>query len=606
MIGMSRLAKETPLMNKKPRLINTMAKAISLSLAATSIPAIAASSYADQIAGSSFGTGANNMSQDQNRNNINVSTQAFAGGVSGQANAQEAVNAASLPSQSVINTTRPYQDINTQDMMFGQQLFRGAFSTTSGSTFNDSYVINPGDNVQVRMWGAYQFASTMTVDPQGNIFLPNIGPVRIAGVQNGNLQNVVKSAVSQIYRSNVGVYASLEQAQPVKVFVTGFVNQPGYYGGLAADSVLSYLDRAGGVDPARGSYIDIQIKRNGQLLQQVNLYDFLLAGKLQPFAFRDGDVITVAPQKKTFAVAGQVQNEYTFEFDVNNLTIGDVLQVANPAANATNVSITRSAGRAQTAEYYSLAEAQNVSVYNGDQMVVTSDRYAGTIAVQVKGAHTGNGAMVVPYGARLKDIVPQLQPSPLAKLTHLTIYRESVATQQKEMINKSLDRLEELTLATQSTTREEAALRQDDATLVKEFVAKARNVKPTGQIVVVPNSWQDIILQQGDIIEVPAETSVITVNGQVRAQGALTFNPDYTVGDYIANSGGFDDNADTKEILVIHQNGANEVVSTAYRIQQGDEIMVLPKVKTKRVEIARGLSQIVYQLAVAAKVILDL
>lgn len=605
MIGMSRSAKETPLMNKKPRLINTMAKAISLSLAATSIPAIAASSYADQIAGSSFGTGANNMSQDQNRNNINVSTQAFAGGVPGQANAQEAVNASSLPSQSVINTTRPYQDINTQDMMFGQQLFRGAFSTTSGSTFNDSYVINPGDNVQVRMWGAYQFASTMTVDPQGNIFLPNIGPVRIAGVQNGNLQNVVKSAVSQIYRSNVGVYASLEQAQPVKVFVTGFVNQPGYYGGLAADSVLSYLDRAGGVDPARGSYIDIQIKRNGQLLQQVNLYDFLLAGKLQPFAFRDGDVITVAPQKKTFAVAGQVQNEYTFEFDVNNLTIGDVLQVASPAANATNVSITRSAGRAQTAEYYSLAEAQNVPVYNGDQMVVTSDRYAGTIAVQVKGAHTGNGAMVVPYGARLKDIVPQLQPSPLAKLTHLTIYRESVATQQKEMINKSLDRLEELTLATQSTTREEAALRQDDATLVKEFVAKARNVKPTGQIVVVPNSWQDIILQQGDIIEVPAETSVITVNGQVRAQGALTFNPDYTVGDYIANSGGFDDNADTKEILVIHQNGANEVVSTAYRIQQGDEIMVLPKVKTKRVEIARGLSQIVYQLAVAAKVILD-
>ncbi len=594
-------------MNMKPRPIVMMIKVISLTMAATSIPALAATSYAEQMAGSSFGTSANSgNSQDQNRSNVNVATQAFAGGVPGQATTQEAVDAANLPSQSVINTTRPYQDINTQELMFGEQLFRGAFSTTSGSTFNDSYVINPGDNVQVRMWGAYQFASTMTVDPQGNIFLPNVGPVKVAGVQNGNLQNVVKTAVSRIYRSNVGVYAALEQAQPVKVFVTGFVNQPGYYGGLAADSVLSYLDRAGGVDSARGSYIDIQIKRNGQLLQQVNLYDFLLAGKLQPFAFRDGDVITVAPQSKTFEVGGQVQNEYTFEFDVDDLTIGDVLQVANPAANATNVSITRSAGRAQTAEYYTLSEAQNVAVYNGDRMIVTSDRYAGTIAVQVKGAHTGNGAMVVPYGARLKDIVPQLQPGPLAKLTDLTIYRQSVAEQQKRMINKSLDRLEELTLATQSTTREEAALRQDDANLVKQFVAKARNVQPTGQVVVLPNSWQDIILQQGDIIEVPAQTSVITVNGQVRAQGALTFNPDYTVSDYIANSGGFDDNADTKEILIIHQNGANEVVNTAYRIQQGDEIMVLPKVKTKRVEITRGISQIVYQLAVAAKVILDI
>lgn len=53
------------------------------------------------------------------------------------------------------------------------------------------------------MWGAYQYAATMTVDPQGNIFLPNIGPVRVSGVQNGSLQNVVKSAVSRIYRSNV-------------------------------------------------------------------------------------------------------------------------------------------------------------------------------------------------------------------------------------------------------------------------------------------------------------------------------------------------------------------------------------------------------------------
>ena len=578
-------------MNTKPRSIVMM---ISLAMAATSLPVMAADSVANQIAGSSFGT---------SNNTINASTQAFSGSVPAQATMQEAVNAASLPSQSVINTTRPYQDINTQDMMFGEQLFRGAFSTTSGSTFNDSYVINPGDNVQVRMWGAYQYAATTTVDPQGNIFLPNVGPVRISGVQNGNLQNVVKSAVSRIYRSNVGVYASLEQAQPVKVFVTGFVKQPGYYGGLAADSVLSYLDRAGGVDPTRGSYIDIQIKRNGQMLQQVNLYDFLLAGKLQSFSFRDGDVITVSPQKKTFAVSGQVQNEYTFEFDVNDLTVGDVLQVASPAANATNVSITRSAGRAQTAEYYSLADAQNVPVYNGDQMVVTSDRYAGTIAVQVKGAHTGNGAMIVPYGARLKDIIPQLQPSPLAKLTNLTIYRESVAEQQKRMINESLDRLEELTLATQSTTREEAALRQDDAALVKEFVAKARKVQTDGRIVVVPNSWQDIILQQGDIIEIPAQTSIITVNGQVRAQGALTFNADYTVGDYIASSGGFGDNADTKEILVIHQNGTNEVVNTAYRIQQGDEIMVLPKVKTKNVEIARGISQILYQLAIAANVI---
>lgn len=210
--------------------VTVLSRTLSLLLVAGAVSAAqAASSYADQFSGTSFGTRTNSVAQNNG--------QAFSNGVPAQASAQEAVAAASLPSQSVITTTRPYQNVATEMKMFGEQLFRGAFSTTSGSTFNDSYTINPGDNVQVRMWGAYQYAATMTVDPQGNIFLPNVGPVRIAGVKNGNLQSVVEQEVKRIYRSNVGVYASLEQAQPVKVFVTGFVEQPGYYGGLAADSV---------------------------------------------------------------------------------------------------------------------------------------------------------------------------------------------------------------------------------------------------------------------------------------------------------------------------------------------------------------------------------
>lgn len=84
-----------------------------------------------------------------------LAVMANAGQVPAEATASEAVAAASLGSSAVINNTSAYQEINnascTQPKIFGEQLFRGAFSTTSGSTFNDSYVINSGDNVQVRM-----------------------------------------------------------------------------------------------------------------------------------------------------------------------------------------------------------------------------------------------------------------------------------------------------------------------------------------------------------------------------------------------------------------------------------------------------------------------
>lgn len=548
--------------------------------------------------------------------NMNVKSRYLENATGKQSNTAKA--AASMPSNSIIyNSTNAYQNgyqaSNSQDAnMFGSQLFRGAFATGAGSSFNQSYVINPGDNVQVRMWGAYQFAATMTVDPQGNIFLPNVGPVRLKGVSNGKLQSVVQSAVRSVYRANVGVYAALEEAQPVKVFVTGFVNQPGYYGGLAADSAISYLDRAGGVDPQSGSYISIQVIRHGRKMLDVNLYDFLLFGALQPFAFRDGDVIKVSPQQHTYSVSGSVKNEYTYEFNKDRpKTVVEALRMAAIDTDATHVSITRGvdfSGREQVSEYYPLNDSRlgSMQVTRGDHLVVSSDRYAGTIAVQVKGAHTGNGALVVKNGTHLKDVIPQLQPTELANLENLTIYRASVAEKQKKLINESLDRLEEMTLASQSTTREEAELRQHDANLIKQFIAKARQVKTDGRIVVVENSWQDIILQQGDIIEIPEKTSVITVNGQVLAQGALTFNPDFTVGDYVAKSGGFNKNADEEEILVVHQNGESQVVNTAYRIQQGDEIMVLPKIKTKNVEIARGLSQIFYQIAIATKVVLGL
>lgn len=89
------------------------------------------------------------------------------------------------------------------------------------------------------------------------------------------------------------------------MYVTGFVRNPGLYGGVTSDSLLNYLIKAGGVDPERGSYVDIVVKRGNRDALNVNLYDFLLNGKLGLSQFADGDII-VRPRQHTFSVQGDV------------------------------------------------------------------------------------------------------------------------------------------------------------------------------------------------------------------------------------------------------------------------------------------------------------
>lgn len=513
-----------------------------------------------------------------------------------------------LPSQSVAELS-PSSSLKYASQakfnMFGSQLFKGAFASTAGSTFNSSYRVNPGDSINLRMWGAYQYSGTQNVDPQGNIFIPNVGPINVLGVTNGSLQGFIESQVRKVYVANVGVYAALEQAQPVKVLVTGFVNQPGNYGGVANDTAIAYLDRAGGVDAERGSYVDIQILRNGSPLKHVDLYEFLIQGRIAPFSFRDGDVIVVGPRKHTFNVMGEVYNQNNFEFSSSTMMLSQALSFAKLKPGATNVSIQRRQGTEYRSEYYPLSQANSVVVEDGDLVTVTADRYAGTIQVRVDGAHNGAHAIVLPYGTKLSEVLVQLQPNVLAEVESLQLFRPSVAKRQKEMLNVSLDKLEEATFNARSSTQEEANLRLKDAELVKQFIAKARLVEPKGQVVLNPNTFQDVILEQGDVFYIPEKTSVVMVHGEVAFPNGIEYQQGMRANDYIEQAGGFSQKSNKSKVIVIHQNGKAELVSKSSKIQQGDEILVLPKIQTKGIELVRGISQILYQIAVVAKVALD-
>jgi len=500
------------------------------------------------------------------------------------------------------------------DKAFGASIFGGEFANQSFIGFNPSYEISVGDKISLQMWGGFEFAGDVSVDAQGNIFIPKVGPVAVQNVKNEDLNAVVAEAVKTVFRKNVGVYASLGGAEPVKVFVTGFVNQAGLFAGHSSDSVLFFLDAAGGIDPQRGSFLDVKVLRGGREYQSVNLYDFILTGALPSFQIADGDTIVVRPVLSRAAVLGDVQNQNVFEFAAQEITVAKLLDLARPRPQATHVRISRNNRTKTEVEYIEIDAARAETIYPGDVLEVVSDKLQGTISVRVEGEHNSAQEFIVPYGATLGQLLSQVSFGANAQRDAVQLMRTSVKERQKETLDAQLRALEASVLTARSKTSAEAELRQREAELILQWVDRARKVEPKGQVSLgSASSVDEILLEQGDIIRIPRTSNLVMVHGDVLFPSAMAYQDGSTIEEYINQAGGFTQSRSASNVLILHRDGSFDKVSKkqlggrrAIALYPGDEIFVLPRVQTKSFQLAQDIITIFYQLALSAGVVLRL
>ena len=502
---------------------------------------------------------------------------------------------------------------NMKSDVFGANLFTGAFARQGATQFNPDYAVAVGDMIQIRLWGAFDYDAPLTVDAKGNIFLPYAGPVQVLGVRNKDLQNVVKAAGAKVFRSNVYSYASLATAQPVRVFVSGFVNRPGLYNGTSMDSLLHYLDQAGGIDLDRGSFLDVQVKRGNNIRATVNLYDFILHGDIPLIQLADGDVIFVAPRQNTVKVSGLASNAKRFEFNDATRTVANLVKVAKPFPEATNVRVVRNTGTIKNVEYYPLSDVARVNLINGDELEFTADKKPGTITVRVEGETLTHQEFVVPYGTRMGTVLKQVRYSDRSDIKSLQLFRISVRERQKLMMQTALKKLEAAVLTVNPGTAEESVLYKNEAELMLQWVERAKTIEPSGQVMLAHASdMNQLLLENGDIIRVPSLDNLIYVGGEVMFPNTIAIESEKSVEDYIKTAGGYRENADTSRIVIAHRDGSFEdteensgLFDADTVIRPGDEILVLPKVGTKYRQLFKEVSTMIYQMALGARVILN-
>jgi protein involved in polysaccharide export with SLBB domain len=487
------------------------------------------------------------------------------------------------------------------------------------------YVVAPGDEVLLTVWGSVDADLRLIVDRGGRISIPRVGAVQVSGLRYGDLQDVVSRRIAQVFK-NFELSVTLGQLRGIRVLVTGFVVKPGGYTVTSLSTVVAALMRAGGPG-ASGSFRAVELKRGGRLVATVDLYDLLLKGdRSSDQILQAGDVVHVPAVGVQVGIVGSVNKPTVMELKPGE-TVADALLIAggfSAVADRSRLAVERLQDRnAARVAQLDLPGALGQTLSHGDVLRAFS---AVDIAlpiqrqskrVRVEGEVQRPAEYVLPEGSSVKDAIRAAGGYSTAAYLYATEFtRVSVQQTQQENYERALRDLEtDLARASGSqrmSTAEEVAGAQARERSSSRLIDRLRTLRPTGRIVLQMGpdvtDLPDLALEDGDRIFVPARPTTVGVFGSVFNAASYLHLPGRTLDEYVKLAGGPTKGADDGSIFVIRANG--NVVSGrqnagwfnrdgglgALPAEPGDTVFVPEEMdKTTWTQVTKDWTQILYQ-----------
>jgi polysaccharide biosynthesis/export protein len=414
---------------------------------------------------------------------------------------------------------------------FGYDLFEQAPSTFSPVTdvpVPADYVIGPGDQFRVQLFGSQNRSLPLVVSRDGSINFPELGPINVGELRFSAAKSAIESRVAQ---QMIGVRASvtLGDTRAIRVFVLGEVRQPGSYTVSGLASMTSALFASGGVK-AIGSLRDIQLKRQGVVVRRMDLYDLLIKGNTEDDAkLQQGDVIFIPPVGSIVSVEGEVKRPAIYELH-GETSVESVLQMAGgftTEADPGRSSITRvdeQLRRVVLNVDFRLSTGRGQSVRNGDVLQVARLRPQLDSGVVLRGFVHRQGPVAWREGLRLTDVIgsiDELQPN--ADSHYILIRRESGADRHVEVVSADL-----VAALQQPGGEADVLIRPRDQITVFDLApGRERIIKPL---------LDELRLQSG----LSRPTEVVRVDGRVKVPGEYPLEPGMTISDLVRAGGSLD------------------------------------------------------------------
>ncbi len=296
--------------------------------------------------------------------------------------------------------------------VYGARLFRqvpSTFAPLDMTPVPPNYVIGPGDEIRIRVWGQVSLRADDRVDRAGEIYLPQIGPVHVAGIPFSDLAAHLRSAIARVYR-NFDLTADLGQIRAIQVYLTGEARQPGVYTVSSLSTLVDALFASGGPSAA-GSLRHILVRRSGTTIADFDLYSLLVHGdKSKDVPLENGDVIFIPPVGPQVAVTGSITNPAIYELR-NGENLGDLIADAGGAsviAAQARISIERIDDHRDRSTMEVAWDQTGLATVltSGDLIRVFSIVPMYQKTVTLRGNTANQGRFAWHAGMRLSDLIP--------------------------------------------------------------------------------------------------------------------------------------------------------------------------------------------------------
>ena len=469
--------------------------------------------------------------------------------------------------------------------LFGYSLFHAApttFAPADRIPITGNYVVGPGDELLVSVWGQISLSGRLMVDREGNVNIPRVGPVNVAGARYDQLHDRLTAAIGHFYK-NFQLSVSLGRLRSIQIYVTGFARRPGNYTVSSLATLVNALFLSGGPSP-QGSMRSVQLKRGGRVVSEFDLYDFLLHGdNSKDVPLQPEDVIFVPPIGPLAAIAGAVNVPAIYELR-NGSTLGDGIGAAgglSTVADGNRVTIERIDQRkARSVEEVSLDQnAMALPLRDGDivRVVPLSPKIENAVILRGNVALPGR----YPYkpGMRVHDLIPNreflLTPDfwkAQVAVKHHDPYASNSADQQRN--TNGADRKQtdsKLELKQKNAIRLSAPEINWDYAVIQRInpvdlstrlvpfnLGKALGGDEDANVTLMPGDVVTIFSQRDIAVPRDEQSRFATVEGEVRAAGVYRIEPGDTLRSILRRAGGITDKAYLFGTLLTRESAREE------------------------------------------------